>query len=60
MRVMSFVEFRSAENEPFGEAVRQQRELFRDETAADSILRPDAIALGGWGVWEENGVPSET
>lgn len=54
--VMSFEEFRAAEAQPFGEAVRQQRAFFRDAAAAEEILRPGAIPLGGWIEWPQEHV----
>lgn len=54
--VMSFEEFRAAEAQPFGEAVRQQRAFFRDAAAADEMLRPGAIPLAGWAEWPQEHV----
>jgi hypothetical protein len=51
VKPMSFEEFRAAESQPFGEAVRQQREFFRDAAAVEALLRPGAIA-GGWIPWD--------
>jgi hypothetical protein len=53
-KLMSFEEFRAAEAQPFGEAVRQQREFFRDAAAADAVLQPGAIRLAGWAEWPQH------
>lgn len=52
-RLMSFVEFRASEAE-MGELVRQQREHFRDDSAAEALLQPGALALRGWPEWPDN------
>jgi hypothetical protein len=51
-KLMSFEEFRTSAGEQFGEAVRQQREFFREAAAADEVLRPGAISMGGWVQWD--------
>jgi hypothetical protein len=58
-RPMSFDEFRAswdgaAEGQPQVKALQQQREFFRDPAHAEEILRPGAIPLAGWIVWEAN------
>ena len=52
-KLMNFEEFRAAASEPFGEAIRQQREFFRDAAAADQIQKPGAIPLSGWAKWPD-------
>jgi len=52
-RVLSFEEFRAAEAQPFGEAVRQQRAFFRDAAVAAEMLRPGTIPLAGWAEWPQ-------
>jgi hypothetical protein len=48
-RLMSFVEFRTAEPE----MVREQREHFRSTAAAEALLQPGALAMRGWPKWED-------
>ena len=50
-KLKNFEEFRAAEGEPFGEAIRQQREFLRDAAAADELLKPRALSLSGWAQW---------
>lgn len=52
-KLMNFEEFRAAASEPFGEAVRQQREFFRDDDAAGKLLQPNAISMGTWRQWDD-------
>jgi hypothetical protein len=47
--LMNFEEFRASE--PMAEVVRQQHEHFRDERAAEALLRPGALAVRGWPEW---------
>lgn len=35
----------------FVDAVLQQREHFRDRTAAEKLLRPGALGVKGWAEW---------
>ena len=51
-KLMNFEEFRTATGEHL-EAVRQQQEFFRDDTAADEIRRPGAIYMSGWTKWPD-------
>ena len=51
-KLMSFQEFRASAGELFEQAVRQQREFFRDAAAADEVLRPGVISLGTWVQWD--------
>lgn len=58
-RPMSFDEFRAswdaaAEGQPQVRALQQQREFLRDPARAEEILRPGAIPLAGWPVWDSN------
>lgn len=48
-QLMNFEEFRASE--PMAEVVRQQREHFRDDRAAEELLRPGALAVRGWPEW---------
>lgn len=54
-RLMSFQEFRASieEDQPLTEAIRQQREHFRDRAAAEALLEPGALRLKGWPVWDD-------
>lgn len=49
---MSFEEFRAAGGE-HAEAVRQQREFFRDDAAADELRRPNVISMQTWRQWDD-------
>ena len=53
-KVLSFEAFRAAANAPFAEVVRQQREFFRDGSAAQALLAPKGSGLGGWAEWPDS------
>jgi hypothetical protein len=58
-RPMSFDEFRAswdgaAEGQPQVKALQQQREFFRDPARAEALLRPGAINLADWPLWDGN------
>ncbi len=53
-KLMNFEEFRALGAQPFGEAVRQQLQFFRDTRAADEILRPGKLSAMGWAEWPAN------
>lgn len=57
-RLMNFEEFRSAHAGEahagvFAEALRQQREFFRDHEAAEAVLHDGSLQRDGWGVWDD-------
>lgn len=64
-RLMNFEEFRAAHaGEPragaFAEAMRQQREFFRDREAAEGVLQDGSLQRGGWAVWDDQvAVPAQ-
>ncbi|HYI08560.1 MAG TPA: hypothetical protein VEK57_05790 [Thermoanaerobaculia bacterium] len=56
-RLMNFDEFRAAyagitSAGAFAEAVRQQREYFRDPQAAEAVLGDESLRLVGWIPWD--------
>ena len=55
-KLMDFEEFRASceapgSDEAFVDAVLQQREHFRDRTAAEKLLRLGALGVKGWAEW---------
>ncbi|HEX7809964.1 MAG TPA: hypothetical protein VF608_14605 [Thermoanaerobaculia bacterium] len=54
-KLMSFEEFRATgeADRPLSEALRQQREHFRDRSAAEALLEPNALRMKGWIPWDD-------
>jgi hypothetical protein len=59
-KVLSFEEFHASwdcptDDQPLAEALRQQRAFFRNPAAAEGLLKPGAINLVAWILWDNGG-----